>query len=51
VLVLILALLAWLAMASYGSYLVLVLGTAGLALDLLGIIVVLFERRPSFTSG
>ncbi len=51
VLVLILALLAWLAMASYGSYLVLVLGTAGLALVLMGITVVLFERRPSFTSG
>lgn len=50
-LVLILALLAWLAMASYGSYPVLVLGTAGLALVLMGITVALFERRPSFTSG
>ena len=51
VLVLLLAALAWLAMASYGSYLVLVLGTAGLALVLMGITVVLFERRPSFVSG
>lgn len=48
VIVLTLTLLAWLVLASTGSHLVVVLGTAGLALVLMGITVVLFEQRRSF---
>lgn len=50
VLALALALVAWLLLASSGSYLVVVLGTIGLAVVLMGITVALFEQRPSFAS-
>ena len=46
--VLALALIAWLLLASFGSYLVVVLGTLGLAVVLMSITVALFEQRPSF---
>ena len=48
--VLFLSLAAWLFLASFGSYLVVYLGTVGLAVVLMGVTVVLFERRPSFAA-
>ena len=49
--VLTLTLGAWLVMATTGSHLVVVLGTLGLALVLMGITVVVFEQRRSFTTA
>ena len=51
VLLLSVTLVTWLALASSGSYLVVALGTAVLAVVLMAITVVLFEQRPSFVSG
>ena len=48
--VLALALAAWLLLASSGSYLLVVLGTVGLAVALMTITVALFEQHPSFAS-
>lgn len=41
-------LVAWVVMATSGSYLVVACGTVGLTLVLMGVTVFLFERRPSF---
>jgi hypothetical protein len=50
-LLLVITLPAWLVLATFGSYLVVALGTAGLTLGLMGFTVFLFELRPSFASG
>jgi hypothetical protein len=51
VLLLGIAILTWIAVAMFGSYLWVALGTAVLTLGLMGLTVSLFRRRPSFTSG
>jgi hypothetical protein len=44
-------LLAWIALAQFGSYLAVALGTVGLILGLMARTAFLFQQRPSFTSG
>ncbi|MCP4204271.1 MAG: hypothetical protein GY769_20330 [bacterium] len=49
--VLALTLIAWILLATFGSYPIVILGTVGLAVVLMGLTVYLFERRPSFASA
>jgi hypothetical protein len=42
---------AWVALARFGIFLPIALGTSALTLGLMGLTVFLFQQRPSFTSG